>query len=63
MPIKRLDMSVSEVVWSMDDEGVIRLENVPDGSFVALEKKALEQLLTEVSEAIMQAYSEKEPLE
>ena len=63
MPIKRLDMSVSEVVWSMDDEGVIRLENVPDGSFVALEKKALEQLLTEVSEAIMQAYSEREPFE
>lgn len=63
MPIKRLDMSVSEVVWSMDDEGVIRLENVPDGSFVALEKRALEQLLTEVSEAIMQAYSEREPLE
>ncbi len=63
MPIKRLDMSVSEVVWSMDDEGVIRLENVPDGSFVALEKRALEQLLTEISEATMQAYSEKEPLE
>ena len=63
MPIKRLDMSVSEVVWSMDDEGVIRIENVPEGSFVALEKKALEQLLTEVSEAIMQAYSEREPLE
>ena len=63
MAIRRLDTSVSEVVWSMDDEGVIRLENVPDGSCVVLEKKALEQMLTEVSEAIMQAYSEKEPLE
>jgi len=47
----------------MDDEGVIRLENVPDGSCVVLEKKALEQMLTEVSEAIMQAYAEKEELE
>ena len=59
----RTTLSVSDLDVKIDEEGIVRVVNIPADAAVVITKPGLEQLLTEVSEAIMQAYSEREPLE
>ena len=55
----RTTLSVSDLDVKIDEEGIVRVVNIPADAAVVITKQGLEQLLTEVSEAIMQAYSEK----
>ena len=53
-------LSVSDLDVKIDEEGIVRVVNIPADAAVVITKQGLEQLLTGVVEFLMR---EKEPLE
>lgn len=56
----RTTLSVSDLDVKIDEEGIVRVVNIPADAAVVITKEGLEQLLTGVVEFLMR---EKEPLE